>query len=158
MFFYLILWWGKIFFRGGYPPPEKNFAPPQYQVKNHTFLPLKNFGRQKFVSSGLTCKKWLFFFALCPQKYFAMHTTMPAAAGENFFDITTPDLPKMTLLSSFFLLKNPSQKTMPAVAGNFFAVEQLNILSNCLFLAPLFNKIFMILKSTMPAAAGENFF
>ena len=45
------------------------------------------------------------FFAVCPQKYFAMYITMPAAAGEKFFDITTPDLPKMTLLSSFFIEK-----------------------------------------------------
>ena len=35
-----------------------------------------------------------------------MYITMPAAAGEIFFKITSQDLPKMALLSSFFIEKS----------------------------------------------------
>ena len=46
------------------------------------------------------------FFAVCPQNFFAMYIIMPAVAGENFFEITSQDLPKMALLSSFFIEKS----------------------------------------------------
>ena len=86
-----------------------------------------------------------------------MYITMPAAAGENFFKITSQDFPKMALLSSFFIEKSILEDYASS-SWHFLPVLQLHILPNCLFLAPLFNKIFIILKSTMPATAGENFF
>ena len=46
------------------------------------------------------------FFADSSQKFFSMYIIMPAAAGEIFFEITSQDLPKMALLSSFFIEKS----------------------------------------------------
>ena len=46
------------------------------------------------------------FFAACPQKCFAMYITMPAAAGENFFELASQYVPKMALLSSIIIEKS----------------------------------------------------
>ena len=54
MFFYLIHWWGEIFFRGGYPPLEKKFYDPPLAPKVYD-PPLAILAVSTYVRHSCTC-------------------------------------------------------------------------------------------------------
>ena len=73
MFFYLIHWWGEIFFRGGYPPLEKKIYDPPLAPKVYdpplAILAVSTYGIQRPMQMDLLgkiaffCFKKAFFFA-----------------------------------------------------------------------------------------------
>ena len=95
----------RYFFQGGFPPWKKNL--PDLCITKKMYLSTKKkLVGPKIVSSSFTCKKLLIFFAICLQKCLAIQMTVPAAAGEKFFELASQYVPKMALLSSIFIEKS----------------------------------------------------
>ena len=95
-----------------------------YQKETCTFPPKKKLGGQKLFLSSFTCKKMGAFFRRLSAKMLAIQMTMPATAGENFFELASQYVPKMALLSSIFIEKSIHKDYAGDSRQNF-------LLSNC---------------------------
>ena len=98
------------------------------------------------------------FFRRLSTKMFGNPNDYAGCRRRKFFWTCKSICAQMALLGSIFIEKSIHKDYAGGSRQKFLLSNSFYILQKCLFLAPLFNKIFTIFKRTVPATAGENFF